>query len=537
MTHPNRNCGEATIALLEAYGVERVYGVPGVHTLEFCRGLNQSTIEHTQVRHEQGAGFMADGYARTHNQPGVALVISGPGVTNALTALGQSYADSIPVLLLSADAHSETLGKGWGVLHEVPDLCAVTAPLTGFSAVARRPEDVPQLIAQAFTLFSSQRPRPVHIAIPTDVQEMPAGDPALWQPRPLPQRPVASDNDIAQATALLHKAKKPVICLGGGASHVAPADILGLATQLDAPVIASCAAKGVLPDDHPLSLSASTVRPEVQALIGEADVILAVGTELSETDSFIERLPIHGDLIRVDIDPSKIHDCYPACHGIVADSADAVRRLRQASAGECVERGSEQRVARIKADIAQNLSDAEKQHQRVLHCMRAALPADTVVFADACQLGYTGAFAFDMPHARQWHYASGYCTLGFALPNAMGAKLGDRARPVLAIAGDGGFMFTVQELMSAAEAQLPLPIVIWRNGGLKQIQDDMDARDIRYVGVTGQNPNFVQLAAACGCHAVEIHDNEALGEALTQSLTADAPTLILIDQDDAWLCN
>ena len=165
------SCGEATIGLLAQYGIDTVFGIPGVHTLDFCSGLGEdSSIQHIQVRNEQGAGFMAEGYARATGKPAVALVISGPGVTNAATAIGQSWADSLPVLLLSAEAASHTIGKGWGVLHEVTEQKAVTAPLTALSATAYRPEDVPELLAQAFSIFSSARPRPVHIAIPTDIQ-------------------------------------------------------------------------------------------------------------------------------------------------------------------------------------------------------------------------------------------------------------------------------------------------------------------------------------------------------------------------------
>ena len=156
-------CGEAAMRLLSKYGVDTVFGIPGVHTLDYYRELRDGPIRHIQVRNEQGAGFMADGYARATRRPGVALVISGPGVTNALTAIGQSWADSIPVLLLSSETDSSTHGKGWGALHEIPDQRAVTAQLTALSARAKSPEDVPELIGQAFGVFFSQRPRPVHI--------------------------------------------------------------------------------------------------------------------------------------------------------------------------------------------------------------------------------------------------------------------------------------------------------------------------------------------------------------------------------------
>ena len=242
--------GEASIALLAKYGVDTLFGIPGVHTLEFCKGLNRSSIRHVQARNEQGAGFMADGYARVSGKPGVALVISGPGVTNALTAIGQAYADSIPLLMLSSDAASYTLGKGWGCLHEVPGLTDTTSPLTAFSATAMTQEEVPGLIAKAFSIFASERPRPVHIAIPIDVLAMPAtGD---WQAVELPTRPAPTARKIERACDLLRNARQPMICVGGGA-WMASAAITEIAEKLGAAVIGSTAGKGIVDDSHPLS--------------------------------------------------------------------------------------------------------------------------------------------------------------------------------------------------------------------------------------------------------------------------------------------
>ena len=178
-------CGEALMHLLKDYGVEAVFGIPGEHTLELYRGIESSGVRHVLTRHEQGAGFMADGYGRVTGHPGVCTLITGPGVTNCATPLAQAYADSIPMLLISSANRSESLGKGWGCLHELSDQSAVTAPLTAFSAMVRTPEDIPELIAQAFTVFHSRRPRPVHISIPIDLLGVPVE--GGWAPRAPPQ--------------------------------------------------------------------------------------------------------------------------------------------------------------------------------------------------------------------------------------------------------------------------------------------------------------------------------------------------------------
>ena len=530
-------CGEATMRLLARYGVSTVFGIPGVHTLDLCRGMSgeggSRSIIHVQTRNEQGAGFMAEGWARATGEVGVAVVISGPGVTNASTALGQCYADSLPMLLISAEPASHTIAKGFGVLHEVSEQKRVTEPLCAFSATARCAGDVPELVARAFATFASQRPRPVHISLPLDVQAERVE--AEWEPVALPLRPGPDPSQVEEAARMLKVARRPVVMVGGGAADAAE-DLVAVAEAAGAVVIASTAGKGIVPDDHPLSLSASTVRPEVQRFLPEADVILAVGTELSETDSFVERLDIRGALIRVDIDASKIVDLYPARLGIVADAAPTLAALRAALGNHAADSSrAEARVRDLRAAIAGNLGASERRHARLLSLLREAAPPDTVWSGDACQLVYTGAFAFPTRAPRRWFYPAGFCALGNALPNAIGAKLARPDAPVAVLAGDGGFMFTMPELVTAAEARLALPVVIWENGGLKQIQDDMDLRDIARVGVEGINPDFVALAKACHCHGVAPSDGAELTSTLHDAFAADRPTLIRVREDDAWL--
>ncbi len=526
-------CGEALVHLLEAYGVDTVFGIPGVHTLDLYRGLAGSAIRHVQSRNEQGAGFMADGYARVSGRAGVCTVISGPGVTNALTAIGQAYADSIPVLMISSDAASDTLGKGWGALHEVPRLTDVTAPLTGFSATAMQPADVPVLIGQAFSLFASTRPRPVHIAVPLDVLAMPVE--GVWHPVAPPSRALPDQHAIERAAQLLAEAENPMLYVGGGAVG-ASRDLVRIAELLDAPVLSSNAGKGVVPDNHPLALGGAIVRAPAQDFLGTADVVLAIGTELAETDSFVHRLPLPDRLIRIDIDARKINDLYPAQVGLVADAAAASTALWQTLRSHSPRiRGTRDTVAELRRAMRDQTNDSEKRHLTLLDLLRKATAADTVIAGDISQLVYTGSFAFDVDEPRLWNYPAGYCTLGCGLPNAIGGMLALPGRPFVVLAGDGGFMFTVQELVTAAELGLALPIVIWNNGGLKQIQDDMRARNIPLLGVDGMNPDFVALARACGCNGIVAQGADHFVETLRDALTAKRPTLIEVHETAAWL--
>ncbi len=531
-------CGEATIKLLEKYNVDTIFGIPGVHTLDFYRGLDQSPIKHVQTRHEQGAAFMADGYARASGRPGVCLLISGPGVINGLTAIGQSWADSVPVLMLSSTTASYTHGKGWGVLHEVPDLQAVTDPLTALSAVAYSPADVPELIGQAFSIFASQRPRPVHIAIPTDVLEMMV-DPDSYTTVRMPTRPTPNPDAIAEAASLLVQAERPLIMVGGGAKEAA-GTLTEIAETLNASVVSSAAGKGIVPESHPLSLGGGIWRQPVLDHIGEADVILAIGTELSETDSFIEKHEFAADskLIRIDIDPSKINDLYPAEVGIVSDAAPAAEsllvslKLLEATG---VKRDTAGIVQAILKQVMAETTGNEKQHAKALDALREMLPSNALITGDMTQIMYSGMFAFSVDAPGLFHYPAGFCTLGCGLPNGIGAKLALPKRPVVVLAGDGGFMFTVNDLITAAELGLNLPIIIWENGGLMQIKDDMDMRDIVPVGVQGVNPDFMLLAQSMGCHATKPNSMADFTQAVADALNADRPTVIELTQGADWL--
>lgn len=529
-------CGEATMRLLARYGVTTVFGIPGVHTLDLCRGLsggaNAGAIHHVRARNEQGAGYMAEGWARATGQVGVAVVISGPGVTNAATAVGQCYADSLPMLLISAEPDSRSLGKGWGVLHEITDQKRVTEPMTAFSATAASAADIPDLMARAFSVFASSRPRPVHISLPMDVQAELVDD--IWEAVPLPGRPAPDMGLIPLAADLLRGAKRPLILPGGGAT-AASADLTAIAEMLGAAVIPSSAGKGIIPDDHPLSLSAAMGKPEVRDFAARADVILAVGTELAETDSYVPKIDLPGDIIRVDIDPAKISDLYPPKLGIVGDAAPAMAALRQALEGASPAGDITPELEAVRASITATLTPSEAQHMRLLQVMDDCAPEGIIWSADATQIAYTALFGLPTRAPRRWMYPAGFCALGNALPNAIGAKMAYPDTPVAVLVGDGGFMFTMPELMAAAEQNMALPIILWNNGVLKQICDDMDLRDIARVGVEGMNPDFAMLARSCHCHAAAPDSEDAFRAAFADALAADRPTLIDIREDSGWL--
>ena len=521
--------------LLSAYGVDTVFGMAGTMTVELYRGIALAGIRHVQCRNEQGASLMADGYARATGKPGVCTIIAGPGVTNAATGIAQAYCDSQPMLVLSGACATNTQGKGWGPIHELADQAAVTAGFTAFSAMVRDPEDLPELIARAYAVFRGSRPRPVHLSLPRDVLPLPVKP--GWRTRRAPSLPMPDPAAIEEAADLLARAQRPLILVGGGAVGTRRA-LTEIAEHIGAPVLSTNAGKGILPESHPLSLGASIVRLPSQQALADADVVLLVGSEVGMGDSFLPTLDIPGDIIRIDIDPGELASVYAAAVPIQADARAAMLALASAlsSRKPAAQRPQgEIRTQEVLARIAASLSEVEKQHARVWQTLRSVLPADAIVMGDASQIVYSGSFAMPMEEERCWYYSGTYCSLGVALPLAIGAKIGAPRRPVIAVAGDGGIMFTVNELATAAEERIALPVIVWNNDALKAIVDEMDQRNIPRIGVEPKSPDFLQLAQSLGCHAVRPSSAEQLARSVQDALAADRPTLIEVGQDSAWL--
>ncbi len=529
-----KTCGEALMHLLEGYGVDTVFGMPGEHTLELYRGIETSNVHHILVRHEGGAGFMADGYARSSGRPGVCTLITGPGVTNAATPLAQAYADSVPVLIISSANRSESLGKGWGCLHEITDQRAVTAPLTAFSHMVTDPEELPELIAQAFAVFFSRRPRPVHISIPIDLLDKRVT--SDWQVRVPPARPVAPASVIEAAAEMLSAAKRPVLMVGGGAQECG-ACVTHLAEHLDAAVVSSNAGKGVVPESHPLSLGGGMITKAVRDFVEAADVMLSIGCEISETDSFEDYITINAKLIRVDIDSSKFNDIYPADLGVQGDAEPTVEAILASlqRMGTPKDNGMAKQLMPVRQAQDADFTPVEQQHKSLLLKLRSVLPEDAIMMGDIAQLVYTGSAVMPTDQPRTWFYPAGLGTLGCALPGAVGAKLALPDRAVVALLGDGGFLFTIQELATAVEQNLPIPIILWNNDALAMIRDGMVKRGIPEIGVTPKNPDFITVAQGFGCATAQPDSLDAFGDAVNEALGADRPTLIEVRENADWL--
>jgi len=540
MSAPSWTVGRYVVETLAANGIDTVFGIPGVHNIELYRGLELARVRHVLVRHEQNAVFAADGYARASGRPAAAFVISGPGLTNALTALAQAWSDSVPLLLIASAPVRASLGRGWGVLHELRDQRALVADVTAFAGSARSDSELRAQLRSAFAALRSARPRPAYVDIPLDLlgeatdqrPEVFAGPSAL---------PVPSRQALEQAQRLLAESQRPLFIAGGGARTAGAA----LGKLLESPggyLVTTVAGKGIVAESHPASLGVSLPYAATQQLAAAADVVVAAGTELSETDIYTTtRLPLQGRLIRIDVDEQKLHDHYAAEVPLQGDAASSLELLAQSMAarGAAGRNGwrtvsaatSAAHRARIEAQLAADARPA----LAVLQALRESLPADGAVFSDMTQIAYLGNYAFPAERPGVWFHPSGYGALGYALPAAIGARIAQPQRPIVALAGDFGAQFTLQDLMTAVELDLTVPFIVWNNAALGQIRDDMRAAGIAPIGVVARNPDFVALAQACGAVGARIRDAAVLATALRAALARPGPTLLEVDATDFHL--
>jgi 5-guanidino-2-oxopentanoate decarboxylase len=515
--------GEALVGLLEAYGVDTIFGIPGVHNVEMYRALPRSKIRHVLVRHEQGAGFMADGYARATGRPGVCFTITGPGLLNILTPIGQAWSDSSNVLVISSALDVADSAQGRGRLHEMIDQRAAAASVTNLHMRAYTPKDVRDGIARALANFSSQRPRPAYIEVPLDILKVAAG--SNWHARALPRRPLPHADQVTAAAARLNSAKRPLIILGGGALDGGAA-ALRIAERLKAPILTTTAGKGAVPEDHPLCMGYMMGRAPAVEFIKSHDAILCAGSQLSETDFWQDDVVIDRNLIRIDIDADSLAQPHTAEIAIQADARATLEAIAEKLASHADHK--REQLAKSKKDyISDVVADANRRTiASVLKVIRESLPRETIICSDMTQIAYVANEHFPIYEPRTWIHPVGFGTLGFALPAGIGAKFGKPGSPVAVMIGDYGVQYTLNELGTAAEHKLPIVILVWNNESLGAIHDNMVQMGIQPNAVTLKNPDFQMLARAYGVHAEKPSSLKALAAAIKTALAAEGPTLI-----------
>lgn len=535
-------CGELLVEWLEYFGVETVFGIPGVHTVELYRGLPNTNIRHITPRHEQGAGFMADGYYRASGKVGVCFIITGPGMTNILTAMAQAAADSIPMLVISSVNKITDTGSGEGHLHELADQQGLVSQVASYSKTIWEPQALPKILAEAFASFTSARPGPVHLQLPIDiitadasqVARPPAHKPDASAPHPM--LPLPNPVQIDEIIQLLKDAKNPVLLYGGGCAG-ANSDAQRLAELIDAPTFLTINAKGLLPPGHPLSLGSNQSMPSGRRLIAEADLVLAIGTELGETDYdvvFDGGFRINGTLIRIDCDTRQLHRPFNADVALLSDAQQAITALCERLSKNPIERQSSQIVARVKEAITSEMPASFNGQNALLKLIRDTVE-DVVIVGDSAQPVYSGNHGFEALKSRKWFNSStGYGTLGYGLPAAIGAMVATSG-PVVSLIGDGGIQFTIAELICATELELPLIVLLWNNQGYGEIRRYMEERGLPLIGVNIMTPKFEPLAAAMGANYRKITSEEQLIEALNQDTKGKVPVIYEVDEAEGFI--
>jgi len=532
--------GQAVVASLVAAGVDTVFGIPGVHTLDIYDALagQAGKIRHVVARHEQGAGFMADGYARASGKVGVALVITGPGVTNAATPIGQAYSDSSPVLLISSQNDSRFTDRDCGALHQLKDQLAVTSGMTAYSRRVSTVEEIPGAIFSALDYMQLERPRPVHLEFPTDVlahgAQVEVSPPA---PARLKEPPAEL---VKRAARALARARRPLVWLGGGAASASRRDLLELIELLRAAVVTTCAAKGCLPHDLPCNLGNRLRYEEVRALVESSDALLVLGSELSVLDTAEGQLRFPPTLVRVDVESGRaIPGCNPNLHleahvvPFLQRLLPLLRELRDEplAPGEGSARDDRgdfrSEATRLKEELAAREKSEGGVHREIIGALGTALAPHDILVCDMTMTSYLATRLYPARNPRTFLFPRGFGTLGWALPAAIGARLARPQSNVAVVAGDGGFMFSLQDLATAVQLRMPLAVILTNNEKYGVVARSQMNRFGRELGVDITNPDFLALARAFGTYARRVDDpGQELGPALREAWAGDRPTIL-----------
>jgi len=526
--------GRAIVDALIANGVDTVFGLPGAQTYPFFDALALSTdrIRTYSARHEQASGYMAFGYARSTGRPGVFSVVPGPGVLNAGAALITALGCCAPVLLITGNVPSTFEGRGRGHLHETPDQLGLLRRMTKWSARIERVEDAPALVNQAFREMLTGRPGPVALEMAWDTMAATAvAEPLGAATLPPPTEPEAAA--IEAAARLLVAARRPMIMTGSGAQHAAE-EVRALAALLDAPVTALRGGRGIVSESETLGLSSAVAH----RLYRDTDVVLGVGTRLELPTmrwagmmAYHDRLPGGRKLVRIDIDPEEMVRL-KADAPIVADAKvgaraliEALRRLTADGPkrdGGAI--GDEIRAAKaaVESEIAKVQPEVD-----YLRAIRAALPDDGFFLTELCQAGFASYFAWDARQPRTYVSEGYQGTLGYGFPTALGVKVANPDRKVVAVCGDGGFMFGVQELATAVQEGIGVVVVVFDNGAYGNVRRDQRTRfEGRFIASELRNPDFLKLANAFGVEAHTVRSPAELAAVLPAALAAEQTVIV-----------
>ncbi|MCH8848919.1 MAG: thiamine pyrophosphate-binding protein [Chloroflexi bacterium] len=519
---PKMTGGQALARSLAREGVRVIFGLPGVQLYHATDALyDEPGIRFINVRHEQATAYMADGYARASGRPGTAMVVPGPGLMNASAAIGTAYAASSPVLVIAGQVNRDLIGVDRGILHEVNDQQDIIRPVTKAAYRVLDPTEIPAVVREAFRQLRTGRPRPVEIEIPPETLAEEA-DIELLEPGD-DTREAADQASIEEAARILAAAERPLIWAGGGVISSGASDaLLRVAEHLQAPVVATPEGKGAIPDSHYLSLGAMKRDDPMRDHLATHDVILAVGTRFAVAN------PTEAQrVVQIEIDPDEAGRNFANTHRVVGDARATLEALHEVLTSTSEPRPSRRaeleayRAGRAGPELRVEPQDA------LLKAVRSAVPDDGILVAGMTQLGYYSRAFYPVYEPGTYMTSSYFGNLGYAYPVALGAKVAQPGRAVVALSGDGGFQFNVQELATAVQHNINAVVVVFNDNAYGNVlRDQMVRFNGRVIGAELHNPDFVRLAEAYGVRGVRADGPDALELALREALAIEAPTLI-----------
>jgi acetolactate synthase-1/2/3 large subunit len=515
--------GQALVKSIIAHGVDTIFGLPGAQLDWFFNALHDegNNIRVINSRHEQGVAYMAHGYAQSTGKVGAFAVVPGPGVLNTTAALSTSFAANVPVLCVTGQIPSGYIGRGHGMLHEIPDQLSILRGLTKWAARIDHPTDAPAKVAEAFRQLRTGRPQPVALEMPLD-QLAAECNVDLLDAATAYARPALDDDAVAKAAALLAKAKAPMIFVGGGALACGEA-VEALAEMIQAPVVGNRTGRGILSNRHPLSLTQFAGH----RLWATADVVLAVGSRLQQP-----RMNWGMDdglkIIHVDIDPVEINRIAKPDVAIVGDAQDIMPALVNSVAklAPAREPRAEELMA-VKAEVHAMLEDKLAPQMSWIKVLREALDDDGIYVDELTQVGYVARVALPIYHPRTFLTSAYQGTLGSGLATAIGAKIAHPDRQVLSINGDGGFMYNVQELATAVKYNVAVVAIVFADGAYGNVRRmQQNLYDNRTIASDLTNPDFVAMAESFGCAAYRAETPDELAKTLPEAFKQSVPVVI-----------
>ncbi len=510
---------------LDSEGIDTVFSLPGVQIMSAFDSLYELSdrIRLIQTRHEQATTYMADGYAKASGKPGVALVVPGPGLLNATSGLGTAYASSSPVLLISGQIQSTSLGKQKGELHEIDDQLDIVKPITKWAHRVTKTEDIPAAVHKAMHHLKTGRPRPVELEIShdllTDVVETELIAPVEYPPQE------GAQNHIQKAVDLLSCSENITIIAGGGATiSDASNELLGLAELLQAPIITTNQAKGIIPGDHYLSLGTdfAGLGPG-HRVIPKSDVVIGIGTRFM-TDFTINK---ETKIIQINIDPDELGKNTRCDLGILGDAKTVINQILNILQSSRRSRQSRKdTIMKQKREFKDELRDIAPTQIEIVELLQNELPKNAIIVGGITNAAYWNHLAYEVHNPRSYLTSSYFGTLGYAFPTALGAKIAKPENPVISISGDGGFMFSSQELSTAMKYKINVIALVFNNSAYgASRRDQTDNYSERYIGTDLFNPDFVAMAESFGAIGLRSNLSE-LSKTLQTALSTNSPVLV-----------